>query len=67
MEKGYILTQTDMKYALVNEQTGTIVQGIGEIGDNLVAADAYAIADAINPNWRADGLKLWLRVGGQSR
>jgi len=55
------------KYALVDEVNGKIIETIGdENNDYFHANDAYDIADAIRPNWRAEGLKLWLRVGQQS-
>ena len=58
---GLPLTQTP-KYALVDEASGEFVETIGTDDQVLFANDAYEIADAIRPNWRAEGLKLWLRV-----
>ena len=55
------------KYALVDEKNMTVIETLGD-NDNMhfLADDAYALATLVRPNWKAEGLKLWLRVGQQS-
>lgn len=56
----------DAKYALVDETTGQIMEVVGTYGvEDYFAANAYEQADVVRPNWKAEGLKLWLRVGRQ--
>ena len=56
----------DGKYALVNEETGEIVETLGTYGDHeFYAADAESLATLIRPDWKTQGLKLWLKVGRQ--
>lgn len=49
------------KYALVNEATGQVTYLNAEN-----AAEAFKVALNVNPKWKQEGLKLWVRVGGQS-
>jgi len=49
----------------VNEETKELVEIVAHEDPAIYAVQAFELADIVRPNWKAEGLKLWIRVGGQ--